>query len=97
MSLNSEVTLFNGLQQLNKVKQMQFDYLAKKYDSDKIRNDMSLNIAASYLSILFNLELVNNANRQVEITKEKSKWKPVRWQKATFMIFRHRRRVKRQP
>lgn len=70
MSLNSEVTLFNGLQQLNKVKQMQFDYLAKKYDSDKIRNDMSLNIAASYLSILFNLELVNNANRQVEITKE---------------------------
>lgn len=69
-SLNSEITLFNGLQQINNIRQKQFDYLAKKYDSDKIRDDISLNIAAAYLSILFNLELVNNAQRQVDISKE---------------------------
>lgn len=69
-SLNSEVTLFNGLQQINSIRKAQFDYLANKYDSDKIRNDISLNIAASYLSILFNIELVNNAQRQVDISKE---------------------------
>ena len=68
--INADVTLFQGLQQVNNIKQKHFDYLAKKYDSDKIRNDMSLYIAASYLSILFNLELVNNAQRQVDISEE---------------------------
>jgi outer membrane protein len=70
MGVNSEITLFNGLQQINNVKQKQFDYLARKYDSDKIRNDIALNIAAGYLLILFNMELVNNAQRQVDISKE---------------------------
>jgi len=69
-SVNSEITLFNGFQQINNIRQKQFDYLSKKYDSDKIRDDISLNIAAAYLSILFNLELVNNAQRQVDISKE---------------------------
>ena len=69
-SINSDITLFQGLAQLNSVKQRHFDYLAKKYDSEKMRNDISLFIAASYLSILFNLELVNNAQRQVDISKE---------------------------
>lgn len=69
-NINSEVTLFNGLQQVNSVRKAQFDYLASKYDSDRIRNDISLNIAASYLSILFNIELVNNAQRQVDMSRE---------------------------
>lgn len=69
-SVNSQVTLFNGLQLINNVRQKQFDYLTKKYASDKIRNDMSLNVAASYLQILFNIELVKNAQRQVDISKE---------------------------
>jgi outer membrane protein len=69
-NVSSDITLFNGLQQINNVRQKQFDYLAKKYDSDKIMNDISLNIAASYLLILFNIELVNNAQRQVDISKQ---------------------------
>jgi len=69
-SLNSQVTLFNGMQMINNVRQKQFDYLSQKYASDKIRNDMSLNVAASYLLILFNIELVNNAQRQVNISVE---------------------------
>lgn len=69
-SLNSQVTLFNGMQMINNVRQKQFDYLSQKYASDKIRNDMSLNVAASYLLILFNIELVNNAQRQVNISEE---------------------------
>ncbi len=69
-SLTSQVTLFNGLQIINNIRQKQFDYLAQKYASDKIKNDMSLNIAASYLMILFNIELANNAQRQVDISKE---------------------------
>ena len=69
-NVSSDVTLFNGLQQLNNIRKAQFDYLAGKYDSDKIRNDISLNIAAAYLLILFNIELVNNSQRQVDISNE---------------------------
>jgi len=69
-SINSQVTLFNGMQMINNVRQKQFDYLSQKYASDKIRNDMSLNVAASYLLILFNIELANNAQRQVDISDE---------------------------
>ncbi len=69
-SVSGDVTLFNGLQQLNNVRKAQFDYLATKYDSDKLKNDMSLNVASAYLLILFNIELVNNSQRQVDISKE---------------------------
>lgn len=68
--VSSDLTLFNGLQQINTVRQKEFDFLAQKYDSDKIRNDISLNIAAAYLQILFNIELVNNAQRQVDISNQ---------------------------
>lgn len=69
-SVNSDVTLFNGLQQVNNIRKAQFDYLATKYESDKLKNDMSLNVASAYLLILFNIELVNNSQRQVDISKE---------------------------
>jgi len=69
-NVSSDVTLFNGLQQLNNMRKAQFDYLANKYDSDKIRNDISLNIAAAYLLILFNIELVNSSQRQVDISDQ---------------------------
>ncbi|MBU3927448.1 MAG: TolC family protein, partial [Bacteroidetes bacterium] len=68
--LSSDFTLFNGLQQINNVRKTQFDYLAIKYDSDKIRNDMSLNVAAGFLQILFNIELVKNAERQVQTSQD---------------------------
>jgi len=67
---STDVTLFNGLQKINTIRKTQFDYLATKYNSDKIRNDMSLNVAAGYLQILFNIELVKNAERQVEISQD---------------------------
>jgi outer membrane protein len=68
-NVNSSFTLFSGLQKINSLRQTQFDLLARQYDYDKIKNDMSLNIAAAYLQILFNAELVKNARAQVEITK----------------------------
>jgi len=69
-SLNANLTLFNGLQNVNNMRQKQFEYLARKYNSDKIRDNIALNIAASYLQILFNIELVHNAKRQVEISNK---------------------------
>lgn len=69
-SVNANLTLFNGLQNVNNLRQKEFEYLAQKYNSDKIRDNIALNIAAAYLQILFNIEQVNNAKRQVEISRK---------------------------
>lgn len=68
--LSSSVTLFNGFQKLNTLKQRRYDYLASKYNSDKIKNDISLSVAGYYLQILFSRELVNNAREQLSITEQ---------------------------
>ncbi|MBE9481086.1 MAG: TolC family protein [Bacteroidetes bacterium] len=68
-TFSSDLTIFNGLQKYNTIKQNQFEYLASKYDSDKMKDDISLNIAAAYLQILFYIEIVATAEDQVEITK----------------------------
>ena len=67
-NVNSSFTLFSGMQKVNSLRQTEFDLLARKYDYEKLRNDISLNIAAAYLQVLFNIELVKNAEWQVEIT-----------------------------
>lgn len=69
-NVNSDLTLFGGLQKINTMKQRQAEYLAAKYNSDKIRNDVSLGVAGYYLQILFSGELVNNAKQQLGVTKQ---------------------------
>ncbi len=69
-SVNGNLTLFNGLQNVNELRQKQFQYLARKYNSDKIRNNISLNIVAAYLQILNNIEQVNNAKRKLATSKD---------------------------
>ena len=69
-SLSSNVTLFNGFQTVNTIKQNRLDFLAVKYDVDKTRNDISLAIANNYLQILFSEELVGIANNQLGIIKQ---------------------------
>ena len=68
--VSSSMTLFNGLQQLNNIKMAQADYMASQYDADKMKDDISLMIAAGYLQILFSLELVKTAQDQVDITAQ---------------------------
>jgi len=66
--LSSTVTLFNGLQTLNTIKQSKYDLMASLQDVDKIKNDISLSIALAYLQILLNMELLEVTNNQLEIT-----------------------------
>jgi len=69
-SVNSDVMLFNGFQKLNTIKQRRADYLASKYNSDKMQNDISLTVASYYLQILFSRELLSNARAQAEVTRQ---------------------------
>ena len=68
-SLQANVTLFNGLQAYNTIKQNQLNLAASKYDAEKMVNDISLYVASAYLQILFSMELLDIANQQVLLTQ----------------------------
>jgi outer membrane protein len=67
--ISSSLTIFNGLQKLNTIKQNTYNLLASLKDLEKLRNDISLNVAAAYLQILFNQELVQVSKNQVGVTQ----------------------------
>ncbi|MES2591345.1 MAG: TolC family protein [Bacteroidota bacterium] len=68
LSLSSDITVFSGFQNINSIQQNKFSYLASKYDVEKIRNDVSLNIASAYLQILFAIETLEITRNQIGIT-----------------------------
>ena len=72
MSLSGSVTLFNGFQLMNAIKQNAINLQASKYDQDQLMDDISLNIATQYLSILFYQEQLLNAESQLDITKQQA-------------------------
>jgi outer membrane protein len=66
--LNTQVNLFNGLRTRNTIEQNRLNLMASYEDVEKIRNDISLNIAAAYLNILFNKELLAVTESQLDVT-----------------------------
>ena len=66
--LNSYTNLFNGLQTRNTIQQNELNLMASYEDVQKIKNDITLNIAAAYLSIMFNRELLAVTEIQLETT-----------------------------
>jgi outer membrane protein len=61
--------LFRGLSKYKEVKRSQSDYTVNKLETDRMINDISLNIATGYLQILFQQELLKVAQEQVAITQ----------------------------
>ncbi|MBN1184776.1 MAG: TolC family protein [Bacteroidales bacterium] len=68
LGIESSVNLFNGLQTYNNIKRNEFDLMKNLEDVEKIKNDISLNIATAYLQILFNKEILDIASAQMEVT-----------------------------
>jgi len=68
VGVSSSVNLFNGLRVRNTILQNELNLMSSYEDVEKIKNDISLNIAAAYLSILFNKELLAVTESQLEIT-----------------------------
>ena len=69
-SLSTSFTIFNGFRNVNTIKRNQAQTEAAKFDLEKLKNDISLNIANGYLAILFNQELLKNAEAQLKITNQ---------------------------
>jgi outer membrane protein len=68
-SLTSSITIFDGFQLQNSLKQSKLNYLSAKKDLEKIRNDVSLNVVTFYLQVLYNKDLVVQAKEQVDASK----------------------------
>jgi outer membrane protein len=68
VNVSSGVNLFNGFQKKNSIEQNRINLMASYEDVQKVKNDISLNIAAAYLQILFSQELLQVAQNQLEIT-----------------------------
>ncbi len=67
--INSSVSLFEGFQKQNSIKQAKIDLQAYLVDIEKANNDISLRIASYFLDILFKKELLQIAKDQLKITQ----------------------------
>jgi outer membrane protein len=68
--LSSAITIYNGLQNVNQLRRTQLNILASRYQLDKIKDDITINVINAYLQVLFNKEAVNVAKPQLEISIE---------------------------
>jgi outer membrane protein len=69
-SLNSNVTLFNGLRLLNTLKGSQYAYEASKMELQQNKDQLMLNVILAYLQILTNADLLQQAQKQAEVTRK---------------------------
>lgn len=67
--LSTNVTVWNGFTLTNSIKVAEMDLRASLEDMQKAKDDMMLNIAASYLEILFAQELLTVSDDLLKITQ----------------------------
>ena len=71
--LGTQVTVYQGNQLGNGIKKVELDLKASLEDLAKAKDDLSLNIASTFLEILFAKELVKVSEDQIEITNQQLK------------------------
>ena len=69
LSYNSNFSLFNGFKNINQIKKAANESLKSIYDLESAQNDLISSIALSYLQILFNEELFQTSQSQLDLTK----------------------------
>jgi outer membrane protein len=69
-NLNAGVTLFNWFALRRAVESNKYSYEAQVVNIDKIKNDVTLNVAAAYLQALLSREQVSLAQTKLELTRQ---------------------------
>jgi outer membrane protein len=69
-SANSDLTLFSGLQNLNKIKQTSLAYKAGEMDLQQAKDLVTINTITAYLQVLDNTELLAQVENQVKVSKQ---------------------------
>lgn len=70
MSVSGSVTLFNGLQQYNTIKQNNYSFLSVLEEVEDTKYNITMYVASAYLQILFDMELLEVTKNQLEITSK---------------------------
>ncbi len=70
LGVNSGITIYGGMQNHNQIRKADLSILANRYQLDKIKDDISLNVINAYLQVLFGKEAINVAIPQLEISRE---------------------------
>ncbi len=70
LRVGGSLPVFSGLTQRNTIKQSEKDLLSLQAETERIRNDISLQITSYYLQVLFDKELLNVSKEQYEVSKQ---------------------------
>ncbi len=70
LRVGGSVPVFSGLSQRNTIKKSEKDLLSLQAETERIRNDISLQITSYYLQVLFDKELLNVSKEQYEVSKQ---------------------------
>lgn len=68
-SLSTSITLFNGFQLQNTIKQNENNLKVSEKDLEVLNNNIALNVSTLYLQILLNEEQLKNSLQQKELTE----------------------------
>lgn len=69
-SLNGNLTLFSGLQNLNNIKQTSLSFQAGKMDFQQAKDQVTINVITAYLLVLDNTELLSQVANQLDVSKK---------------------------
>jgi len=69
-SLSSGVDVFNGFAKINQIKQNKVLLDAGKTNTEKVKNDLILQVITSYLQILYNKDFLKAAQDQLTVAKQ---------------------------
>jgi outer membrane protein len=68
--VSSNVVLWSGLAQYNTIKANQYNYLSSAENYLQQKNDLALNVATTYINVIFSDEILQIAKAQYKITQE---------------------------
>jgi outer membrane protein len=69
-NVTSSVTLFNGLRNIHRINRAKINEISNQYRLDNLVDDIRLNVANNYLSVLSNKESLKVAKAQYAVTVE---------------------------
>ncbi|RKR14103.1 outer membrane protein [Maribacter vaceletii] len=69
-SLSSNITLFDGLRNVNRLNRAKLNAIAAQYRLDDLKDDIRLNVANAYLQVLSNKENLKVSRAQYAVTEQ---------------------------
>ncbi|MEZ4799443.1 MAG: TolC family protein [Flavobacteriales bacterium] len=67
--ISTSINLFSGFQQWNTVKQSEINSEVSRWNLEKMKNDIALNVASAYLNVVVNQEVAQIARLNLENTE----------------------------